>query len=78
MQTSAIAQKCDNKSEDILVHDLQCESPSPIIIAYKPQWIAMEEYQLPDDTFFLVIMTPFQTYLFNEFSQKIVCSDSTH
>ena len=67
----------DAISVDCLVHELQRESPSPVI-AYKPQGIAMEEYQLPDDTFFLVIMTPFQADLFSEFSGKIVCLDSTH
>ena len=67
----------DAVSVDRLVHELQHESPSPII-AYKPQGIAMEEYQLPDDTFFLVIMAPFQAKLFSEFSEKIVCLDSTH
>ena len=67
----------DAVSVDRHVHELQQESPSPVI-AYKPQGITREGYELPDDTFFLVIMTPFQADLFSEFSKKIVCLDSTH
>ena len=67
----------DAVSVDRLVHELQQESLSPVI-AYKPQGIAREEYELPDDTFLSVIMTPFQADLFCEFSKKIICLDSTH
>lgn len=67
----------DAVSVDRLVKEFQLESPSPII-AYKPQGIATAQYELPDDTFFLVIMTAFQADLFTEFSGKILCLDSTH
>ena len=67
----------DAVSVDRLVCELNQEAPSPII-AYKPQGISNTEYNLPDDTFFLIIMSEFQAKLFEEFSEKIVCLDSTH
>ena len=67
----------DAISVDRLVSELQQESPSPVI-AYKPQGVSSQEYQLPDDSFFLMIMTSFQAEIFTEFSGKIVCLDSTH
>ena len=33
---------------------------------------------LQDDTFLLVIMTSYQSQLFEEFAYKVVCMDSTH
>ena len=47
----------DAVSVECLVQELQLQSPSPII-AYKPQETATAQYELPDDTF-LVIMTAF-------------------
>lgn len=67
----------DAVSVDRLVRELQEESPTPIL-AYKAQGLVSSEFPLPDDTFFLVLMTGFQYKLFNEFSEKIVCLDSTH
>ena len=67
----------DAISVDRLVNELNQESPSPII-AYKQQGITNAQYLLPDDSFFLAIMTEFQMNIFEEFSAKIVCLDSTH
>ena len=65
----------DAVSVDRLVHELQQESPSPVI-AYKPQLPkkSMNFQTIP----FLVTITPFQADVFCEFSKKIVCLDSTH
>ncbi len=59
------------------MRELSKELPSPVL-AYKAQGVASSEFLLPDDTFFLVLMTQFQSSLFNEFSEKVVCLDSTH
>ena len=67
----------DAISVDRIVMELRQESFSPVL-AYKPQGIADPDIALPDDTFFLVVMTEFQSKLFNEFSAKVVCLDSTH
>lgn len=67
----------DAISVDHLVRELDSESPSPVI-AYKPQGISNDKYNLPNDSFFLVIMSEFQMELFKTFSEKIVCLDSTH
>ena len=53
-----------------------CERPSPII-AYKPQGIHTSDCSLPDDSFVLIIVTEFQSKLFEEYSDKIVSLDST-
>ena len=54
------------------------ETPSPVLI-YKPQGtIDSDLPNLPKDTFLLVLMTDFQASLFETFSSKIVCIDSTH
>ncbi len=67
----------DAISVDRLVGELREESPTPIL-AYKAQGVASLEFPLPDDTFFLVLMTDFQSKLFSDFSVKVVCLDSTH
>lgn len=67
----------DAISVDRLVCELNHESPSPII-AYKPQGFSDAKFNLPNDTFFLIIMSEFQTKLFKLFSEKIVCLDSMH
>lgn len=67
----------DAISTDRIVRELKLENPSPIL-AYKPQGIDVDILTLPSDAFFLCIMTDFQALLFNEFSSKIVCLDSTH
>ena len=49
------------------------------MIAYKCQGSQHPEYPtLQDDTFLLVLMTPYQSQLFEEFGEKVVCMDSTH
>ena len=61
-----------------IVQELSLESPSPVLL-YKPQGI--EDPELPaltKDTFLLVIMTEFQATMFETFSGKIACIDSTH
>ena len=67
----------DAVSVDRIVRELNLESPSPVIF-YKPQGVEDPNLTLPVDSFFLCIMTDFQAQLFNEFSNKIVCLDSTH
>ena len=67
----------DAISVDRLVHELNQEFPSPVI-AYKPQGISDAKYNLPSDSFFLVIMSEFQAELYKTFSEIIVCLDSTH
>ena len=54
------------------------ETPSPVLF-YKPQGVIDSNFpMLAEDTFLLVIMTAFQASLFNTFSGRIVCLDSTH
>ena len=60
-----------------MVRELQEETPSPLL-AYKPQGHSHPEINLPDDTFFLVLMTDFQARLFEEFGERLICLDSTH
>ena len=67
----------DAVSVDRIVRELQQETPSPVL-TYKPQGIADHAIGLPDDTFFLALMTEFQARLFQDFSEKVVCLDSTH
>ena len=62
---------------DRIVQELHSESQPPVLF-YKAQGITDSEYQLSADTFLLVIMTDFQAKLFDTFSHKIVCLDSTH
>ena len=68
----------DAISVDRIVAELRQESPSPILL-YKPQGILDPEIpSLAKESFLLVIMTAFQASLFNTFSHRIVCLDSTH
>ena len=61
-----------------IVKELSMESPSPVLL-YKPQGTEDVEFPtLAKDTFLLVIMTEFQATLFETFSEKITCIDSTH
>lgn len=61
-----------------IVQELQQEIPSPVLL-YKQQGVKDPDYlKLEEDTFLLVIMSSFQANLFNTFSDKIVCIDSTH
>lgn len=49
------------------------------MIAYKPQGVKHAKYAtLDDDVFLLIIMTEFQAKLFEEFSERMVCIDTTH
>ena len=72
---------CHHHNEDTIsiqriVEELRLESPSPVLF-YKgkrdPEYMGLAE-----DTFLLVFMTSFQAGLFEMFSSKIVCLDSTH
>ena len=81
---SAIAQLQSHRhleeaiSIDRIVRELKEEVTSPILL-YKPQGEVDPEYpMLLQDTFLLVIMTSFQASLFDNFSRRIVCLDSTH
>ena len=61
-----------------IVAELKQESPTPVLL-YKPQGVTSVEYpRLPQESFLLVIMTVFQASLLSQFSQRIVCLDSTH
>ena len=54
------------------------ETPSPVLL-YKPQEIVDSNFPyLAKDTFLLVLMTEFQASLFETYSSKMVCVDSTH
>ena len=68
----------DAISVDRIVKELKEESPSPVLY-YKPQDVVDPEHpSLLEDTFLLVIMTGFQATLFDAFSERSVCLDSTH
>ena len=67
----------DAISTDRIVRELNEEKPSPIL-AYKQQGIDVDIPTLSSDTFLLCIMTDFQAQMFNAFSSKVVCLDSTH
>ena len=68
----------DAISVDRIVAELSQENPASVI-AYKCQGSPHPEYPtLQDDTFLLVIMTSYQSQLFEEFAYKVVCMDSTH
>ena len=58
--------------------ELKQETPSPILY-YKQQGVDDPNLPVPaTDTFLLVIMTSFQKSLFEAFSSRRVCLDSTH
>lgn len=68
----------DAISVDRLVKELLLENPSPILF-YKPQGVVNADFpKLARSTFLMVIMTEFQASLFEEFSDRVVCIDSTH
>ena len=68
----------DAISVDRIVKELKEETPSPILY-YKPQGVVdPDQPSLMEDTFLLVIMTSFQASLFEAFSRRIICLDSTH
>ena len=67
----------DAISVDRIACELQQENSSPLI-AYKPQGQVNKNYpMLKIDSFFLVVMTEFQSTLFKDFS-SLACVDSTH
>ena len=67
----------DAMSVDRIVQELQLEDPSPIV-AYKPQGVLNADYPLlQESNFLLVLMTPFQADVFQNFSM-LGCIDSTH
>ena len=68
----------DAISVDRIVKELNEEPQSPVLY-YKPQGVVDPDHStLVEDTFLLVIMTRFQASLFEAFSKRIVCLDSTH
>lgn len=68
----------DAISVDRIVKELNEETPSPILF-YKAQGVSNPDFPvLAEDTFLLVIMTQFQATLFESFSERIICLDSTH
>ena len=68
----------DAISVDRIVAELSQESPSPVL-AYKRQGFQHSKYPtLQDNTFLLVLMTSYQSQLFEEFGHRVVCMDSTH
>ena len=68
----------DAISVNRIVEELKMEIPSPVLL-YKPQGIIDSNLlNLAKDTFLLVLMTEFQASMFETFSSKIVCVDSTH
>ena len=61
-----------------IVEELRLECPSPVLF-YKAQGVKDPKHpKLDEDTFLLILMTSFQAGLFELFSSKIVCLDSTH
>lgn len=61
-----------------IIEELRLECPSPVLF-YKAQGVKDPKHpKLVEDTFLLVLMTDFQAGLFELFSNKIVCLDSTH
>ena len=68
----------DAISVNRIVEELKMETPS-LVLLYKPQGMIDTNFpNLAKDTFLLVLMTDFQASLFETFSSKIVCVDSTH
>ena len=62
-------------SVQMAVISLQKEEYNPILY-FKPQHY--EDPQFPKDSFILILQTDFQRQLYQQFSNKIVCIDSTH
>ena len=75
---SIIRHTDDATSVQLAVTALQKEEYNPILY-FKPQH--SEDPQLPQfakDSFILVLQTDFQRQLYQQFSYKILCIDSTH
>ena len=63
----------------LYVCELNQEAQSCTDYCIKPSRdLSNTEYNLPGDTFFLIIMSKFQSKLFEQFSEIIVCLDLTH
>ena len=61
-----------------IVAELSRENPSPVVV-YKSQGSKHPDYHtLQEDTFLLVVMTPYQSALLEKFGHKVLCMDSTH
>ena len=68
----------DAISTDRIVHELQMENPTPVLL-YKQQFQASPDHPtLTEDTFLIVVMTRFQVEMFTQFSHRLVCLDGTH
>ena len=68
----------DAVSVDRIVSELKQETPTPVLL-YKPQGRTDPEFpMLAEGTFLIVLMTNFQASLFEAFSDRITCLDSTH
>ena len=68
----------DAISTDRIVNELRKENPTPILL-YKQQFQASTDHPtLTEDTFLIAVMTQFQSEMFNQFSHRLVCLDSTH
>ena len=65
----------DAISVDRIVKELSGENPNPVLV-YKRQGIV--DQKLESSTFLLVLMTEFQTQMFNKYAGKILCLDTTH
>lgn len=75
---SVIRHKDDATSVQLAVTTLQQEEYNPVLY-YKPQHSEDQEFpQLSKDSFVLIIQTEFQKQLYQQFSHKIMCIDSTH
>lgn len=73
-----IRHKSDPISVSLLVAELRQEAYDPILL-FKPQGERSTAYpNLPSEGFVLVIQTQFQQQLFEKYSHKILCVDSTH
>lgn len=68
----------DATSVSILIEKLRREPFNPLL-AFKPQGVTLPKYPLLlKDSFLLAIQTEFQMQLFQRYSNKILCIDSTH
>ena len=68
----------DALSVKMIVNECREEAFDPILL-YKPQHSSIPYYAtLPIDAFVLAIQTKWQKELYEEYSQSILCLDSTH
>ena len=72
---SVIRHSDDATSVQLAVTALQQEEYNPVLY-YKPQH--SEDPHLAKDSFVLILQTEFQKQLYQQFSHKILCIDSTH